>query len=54
MRPPPLLLHVFPSFAARGVPGLAHLHAEDGFGSEERAGQLRRRVLARRFWCGEA
>ena len=52
-RPSLLLTNNWGSFdwaiAARGVPGLAHLHAEDGFGSEESAGQLRRRVLARRF-----
>jgi glycosyltransferase involved in cell wall biosynthesis len=52
-RPALLLTNNWGSFdwaiAARGVPGLAHLHAEDGFGSEESAGQLRRRVLARRL-----
>ena len=37
------------AIAAHGVPCVAHLHAEDGFGSDESAGQLRRRVWARRL-----
>ena len=35
--------------AAHAQPRVAHLHAEDGFGPEERSGQLRRRVWARRL-----
>lgn len=34
---------------ARMIPGLRHLHTEDGFGPDEAMGQKRRRVLARRF-----
>lgn len=36
------------AMAARGL-GLAHVHAEDGFGPEEVAGQLPRRVWTRRL-----
>ncbi len=37
-------------WAMANVPRLArHIHVEDGFGPEERAGQLRRRVLTRRL-----
>jgi glycosyltransferase involved in cell wall biosynthesis len=35
--------------AANALVGLPHIHVEDGFGPEERAQQLRRRVLARRL-----
>jgi glycosyltransferase involved in cell wall biosynthesis len=36
------------AIAAHAVPGLRHLHIEDGFGPEEAHTQFRRRVLARR------
>ena len=35
--------------AGARLAGLRHVHAEDGFGPEERSTQIRRRVLARRF-----
>lgn len=35
--------------AALAVPGLRHLHTEDGFGPDEAAGQKWRRVVARRL-----
>jgi glycosyltransferase involved in cell wall biosynthesis len=42
------------AFAARFVPGLRHVHIEDGFGPEEANRQLRRRVLFRRLVLGGA
>ncbi|MBU8536743.1 glycosyltransferase family 4 protein [Falsiroseomonas tokyonensis] len=37
------------AIAQHAIPGLRHLHIEDGFGPEEAAQQFRRRVLARRW-----
>ena len=34
---------------ARTIPGLRHLHTEDGFGPDEAMGQKQRRVIARRL-----
>jgi glycosyltransferase involved in cell wall biosynthesis len=51
-RPDILVTHNWGSIewvAARLGTGLRHIHIEDGFGPDEAAGQLRRRVLARRL-----
>lgn len=37
------------AMARFALPGLPHLHTEDGFGPDEARGQIRRRVLARRL-----
>jgi glycosyltransferase involved in cell wall biosynthesis len=37
------------AMARLALPGLRHLHTEDGFGPDEAAGQIRRRVLTRRL-----
>jgi glycosyltransferase involved in cell wall biosynthesis len=37
------------AMAARTLPGLRHIHTEDGFGPDEAAGQKGRRILARRM-----
>ncbi|MBO1076763.1 glycosyltransferase family 4 protein [Roseomonas marmotae] len=37
------------ALARLAMPGLPHLHTEDGFGPEESNGQLRRRILTRRI-----
>ena len=41
------------SIAKRFLPRLSHVHFEDGFGPEEKAHQLRRRVQWRRFVLNE-
>lgn len=42
------------AFAARFVPGLRHVHIEDGFGPDEAQGQLPRRVWFRRVALASA
>ncbi|OYW09841.1 MAG: hypothetical protein B7Z53_02135 [Rhodospirillales bacterium 12-71-4] len=42
------------AIAQRALPGLRHLHIEDGFGPEEAQAQFRRRVLARRVALGRS
>jgi glycosyltransferase involved in cell wall biosynthesis len=37
------------AIARMAMPGLPHLHTEDGFGPEESQGQFRRRILTRRL-----
>jgi glycosyltransferase involved in cell wall biosynthesis len=40
------------AMVARTIPGLRHIHTEDGFGPDEISGQKPRRVLARRLVLG--
>lgn len=52
LRPDVLVTHNWGSIEwvmANALVGLRHIHIEDGFGPEERARQLPRRVLTRRF-----